>query len=118
MTWPAIWAPTRPKWSGSCLFEYRTGFPYSAVDSAGFVAGSAGAYRFPDYFDLTVGLERRTYLFGQVWAVRASLSNVTNHDNPNGVNATVESPDFGTFYGSPGRAITGRVRWLGRHRKP
>jgi hypothetical protein len=115
------WAflPTfRKQWSASCLFEYRTGFPYSAADSAGFVVGAANSRRFPDYFDLTVGLERRTYLFGQVWAVRASLSNVTNHDNPNGVNATVESPEFGTFYGSPGRAITGRVRWLGRHRKP
>jgi len=111
------WAyfPTfRPKWSGSCLFEYRTGFPYSAVDSAGFVAGSAGAYRFPDYFDLTIGVERRTRLFGQTWSLRASINNVTNHHNPTTVNAVVEAPEFGTFYGGSGRALTGRVRWLGR----
>ena len=115
------WAflPTfRKAWSVSALLEYRTGFPYSAADSAGFVVGPANSYRFPDYFDLTIGLERRTHLFGQVWALRGSLSNVTGHANPTSVNGTVESPEFGTFYGSPGRAITGRIRWLGRHRKP
>jgi hypothetical protein len=46
------------------------------------------------------------------------MGNVTNHQNPTSVNGTFESPDFGTFYGSPGRSLTGRVRWLGRHRKP
>ena len=100
------------------MIEYRTGFPYSAADSAGFVVGPPNSRRFPDYFDLTLGLERRTYLFGQAWALRASIGNLTNHQNPTSVNGTFESPDFGTFYGSPGRSLTGRVRWLGRHRKP
>jgi outer membrane receptor protein involved in Fe transport len=117
VTWAYL--PTfRKPWSVSYLIEWRTGFPYSAADSAGFVVGAANARRFPDYFDLTLGLERRTYLFGQAWSLRASLSNLTNHDNPTSVNSTVESPDFGTFYGSPGRSLTGRIRWLGRHRKP
>jgi hypothetical protein len=117
VTWAFL--PTfRKPWSVSYLAEYRSGFPYSAADSAGFVVGPANGRRFPDYFDVTIGLERRTYLFGQAWALRASMSNVTGHQNPTSVNSTVESPDFGTFYGSPGRSITGRVRWLGRHRKP
>lgn len=117
VTWAYL--PTfRKPWSVSYLIEYRTGFPYSAADSAGFVVGAANARRFPDYFDVTLGLERRTYLFGQAWALRASMSNLTGHQNPTSVNGTVESPDFGTFYGSPGRSLTGRVRWLGRHRKP
>jgi hypothetical protein len=117
VTWAYL--PTfRKPWSVSYLVEYRTGFPFSAADSAGFVIGAANARRFPDYFDVTIGLERRTFLFGQRWALRASMSNVTGHQNPTSVNSTIESPDFGTFYGSPGRSITGRVRWLGRHRKP
>ncbi len=117
VTWAYL--PTfRKPWSVSYLIEYRSGFPYSAADSAGFVVGPPNSRRFPDYFDLTLGLERRTYLFGQAWALRASIGNLTNHQNPTTVNGTFESPDFGTFYGSPGRSITGRVRWLGRHRKP
>jgi hypothetical protein len=117
VTWAYL--PTfRKPWSVSYLIEYRTGFPYSSADSAGFVVGAANSRRFPDYFDVTLGLERRTYLFGQAWALRASMSNLTGHQNPTSVNGTVESPDYGTFYGSPGRSITGRVRWLGRHRKP
>jgi hypothetical protein len=113
------WAylPTfRPRWSVSYLLEYRSGFPWSAADSAGFVVGPANAHRFPDYFDLTIGLERRTRLFGQDWAVRASLDNVTNHFNPGTVNGTVESEAFGTFYGGRSRTLAFRVRWLGRAR--
>jgi hypothetical protein len=117
VTWAYL--PTfRKPWKVSYMIEYRTGFPYSAADSAGFVVGPPNSRRFPDYFDLTIGVERRTYLFGQAWALRASMGNVTNHQNPTSVNGTYESPDFGTFYGSPGRSLTGRVRWLGRHRKP
>ena len=47
---------------------------------------------FPDYFDLTVGVERRTRLFGQTWALRASINNVTNHHNPTTVNAVSRRP--------------------------
>jgi hypothetical protein len=113
------WAylPTfRPRWSVSYLLEYRSGFPWSAADSAGFVVGAANAHRFPSYFDLTLGLERRTRLFGQDWALRASLENATNHFNPGTVNGTVESDDFGTFYGGRSRTLAFRVRWLGRGR--
>ena len=115
------WAflPTfRKKWSFAYWLEYRTGFPWSAADSAGFVVGPVNSQRFPDYFDLTIGLERRTSLFRQSWALRASVANVTSHANPTSVNGTVEAPDFGTFYGSRGPRVTFRVRWLGRDRKP
>lgn len=111
------WAylPTfRKPWSFSYLLEYRSGFPWSVSDSAGFVLGSVNSQRFPTYFDLTVGLERRTRLFGQWWAIRGTLNNVTNHHNPTTVNGIVESPEFGTFYGGQRRTLAGRVRWLGK----
>jgi hypothetical protein len=91
--------------------EYRSGFPFDDVNDLQQLIGTPGQFRFPNYLDVDVGLEKRFGFHGQVWAFRVSAINATNHDDPNVVN-TVVSPF--AFAGGQRRALTGRLRWVGR----
>jgi hypothetical protein len=46
--------------------------------------------------------------------VRAGFNNVTNHQNPTTVNNVIDSPHYLTYYGSEGRHLVFRLRWLGK----
>jgi hypothetical protein len=91
--------------------EYRSGYPFNDLNAQQQLVGTPGQYRFPNYFELDVGLEKRFHFRGQVWAFRVSSINVTNYDNPNVVN-TVVTPF--AFAGGQHRALTGRLRLVGR----
>jgi hypothetical protein len=120
---PLLWdAPNRliswgktpvPLWGlfFTCRAEYRSGYPFNNVNEQQQLVGAPGQYRFPNYFELDVGLEKRFRFHGQVWAFRGSAINATNHDNPNVVN-TLLYPF--AFAGGQHRALTGRLRWVGR----
>jgi hypothetical protein len=120
---PLLWdAPNRliswgktpvPLWGLFLTYrvEYRSGFPFSDLNEQQQLVGTPGQFRFPNYFELDVGLEKRFHFHGQEWAFRASAINATNHDNPNAVN-TVVSPF--AFAGGQHRALTGRLRLVGR----
>jgi hypothetical protein len=111
------WAylPTfREPWAFATLLEYRSGFPFSAANSAGAVALPVNGYRFPAFFSLNVDLERKIRFKGHLWAVRAGLVNVTNHFNPDTVNALTDSAGFLQMSGGQRRLLEFRVRWLGR----
>jgi hypothetical protein len=120
---PLLWdAPNRliswgktpvPLWGLFLTYrvEYRSGFPFNDLNEQQQLVGTPGQFRFPNYFDLDVGLEKRFGFHGQVWAFRVSSINAANHDNPNAVN-TVVSPF--AFAGGQHRALTGRLRWVGK----
>jgi hypothetical protein len=120
---PLLWdAPNRfiswgrspvPLWGLFLTYrvEYRSGFPFNDVNEQQQLIGTPGQFRFPNYFDLDVGLEKRFRFHGQTWALRASAINATNHNNPNAVN-TLVSPF--AFAGGQRRAFTGRLRLVGR----
>jgi hypothetical protein len=91
--------------------EYRSGFPFNDLNQQQQLVGAPGQFRFPNYFELDVGLEKRFHFHGQVWAFRASAINATNHDNFDAVNTFV-SPF--AFAGGQRRAFTGRLRLVGR----
>jgi len=120
---PLVWdAPNRwiswgktptPLWGLFLSYraEYRSGYPFNAVNQQRQLVGAPGQSRFPDYFDLDIGLEKRFAFHGNVWALRVSAINASNHDNFNAVNTLVNP--F-AFAGGQGRAFTGRLRWVGR----
>jgi len=115
------WAylPTfREPWAFATLLEYRSGFPFSAANSAGAVALPVNNLRFPNYFSLNVDLERKIRFKGNLWALRAGLVNVTNHFNPDTVNAITDSAAFLQMSGGQRRLLEFRVRWLGRLKSP
>jgi hypothetical protein len=91
--------------------EYRTGYPFNDENEQGQVLGTPGEFRFPNYFELDVGLEKRFHFRGQVWALRVSAINASDHNNPNVVNTAVIP--F-AFAGGQGRALTARLRLVGR----
>lgn len=101
-------------WAVASLIEARNGFPFSVHDASGIVTGELNSRRFPIFFELNLHLERRFTFRGNRWAFRAGFNNITNHDNPNVVNADTSSPSFLHMYGGQGRSLNFRLRWLGK----
>ena len=113
LTWGST--PT-PIWGilFSYLFDYHTGFPYSAINQQQFLFGAANSDRFPDYASLTIGLEKKFTFKKRVFAARVSVINILNRQNPDVVVNNVDAPNFGMFTGGQGRAVTARLRFVGK----
>jgi hypothetical protein len=106
-------------WAVAYLTEARNGFPFSVYDSSGHVTGTPNEMRFPRFFELNLHLERRFTFHANRWAFRFGFNNITNHENPNVVNADMSAPDYLHMYGGRGRSLNFRIRWLGKaERKP
>jgi hypothetical protein len=108
------WLPLPRKFAFAYTLDWRTGHPFSVADQNQQLVGLPDSLRFPDYFSLNAHVERRFPLFGFQWALRGGFDNVTGRANPTVVNNNVDSPQFLTFSGIRGRALTGRIRLLGR----
>jgi hypothetical protein len=108
------WMPLPRKFGLAYSLDWRDGFPFSLVNQDQQLVGAPDSRRFPQYFSLDLQLERRIRLFGFLWALRAGFNDITNRSNPSAVNNNVDSPDFLTYGGIQGRALTARVRLLGR----
>jgi len=93
--------------------EWRDGFPFSVFNRDQQIVGSPNARRLPFVFLLNAHIERRLNLFGYRWALRAGFNNLTNRENPTGVDSNIASPQFLTFGGLQHRTFIGRIRFLG-----
>jgi len=98
----------------SYLLEYRTGYPYSLVNQQQFLFGAPNAQRFPGYTNMTVGLEKKFLFGGYAFALRGAVVNLFENGNPVDVVNNVDAPNRGAVSGGQGRAVTGRIRFLGR----
>jgi len=109
------WVPTHIwKIQLSYFLEYRTGYPYTAVNLQQQLVGLPNSMRFPAFTNVNLGLERKFAFHGYIWAARVEGVNVLNRPNPNTVVNNVNAPDFGAFTGGQGRATTLRIRFVGR----
>jgi hypothetical protein len=113
LSWGYLPTPLQD-WGIAYLFESRTGFPYSVQTDSGQVVGAVNSYRFPDYFNLNLHLEKRLRFQHYRFAIRGGFNNLTNHKNPTIVNNILGAPSFRAYYGSEGRHLVFRLRWLGR----
>jgi hypothetical protein len=105
--------PTRWRnWAVAYSVEARNGFPYSVVNEFGQIFGSVDSQHFPMFFSLDLHPEWKFTTFGNRWAIRAGVNNLTNHQNPTVVQATQGLPP--RYYGSEGRHFVMRIRWLGK----
>ncbi len=109
-----IWMPLIRKFDLAAFVEWRDGFPFSVVNDNQELVEPPNGRRFPAYFNLNLHLERRFTFLHYQWALRAGYNNITGHANPNVVNNNVDSPHFLAFAGGQHRALTARVRFLGR----
>jgi hypothetical protein len=112
--WLPFLAPGFKKsWDLVYAFDWRTGFPFTSVNADYQVVGDAGSRRFPNYFSFSPGLEWRFHFRGSYFGLRGIIENATNSLNPLVVNNVVDSPQYGTFSESPGKAFTARIRLIG-----
>jgi hypothetical protein len=63
---------------------------------------------------LNLALEKRFRLHNHEWGARLAFINVTAHHNPESVINNIDAPNFLTFAGGQHRAITARLRLVGR----
>lgn len=105
------WTPL-PIWGLflSEFLEYRTGLPFSVINDRQQLVEPANDRRYPDYFSLNVGLEKRFKFRGHEWAARLTCVNVTANNNANVVVDDIQAPNFLAIAGSQRRAITARLR--------
>jgi hypothetical protein len=96
------------------LSEFHTGFPFSATTENGYLAGAPNGWRFPDYFSVNLAIERQFHFHGYLWALRGGMVNVLDRANPNVVNSDADSPQFLLFGRGQPRAVSFRLRFLGR----
>ena len=117
------WGTVPTPWWGidfAYLFEYRTGYPFSVVNQQQFLIGAPNSLRFPDYASLNISLEKKFRFRKYLFAVRGSVINLADRQNPNVVVNNIDAnvpgvvPGFLNFSGGQGRAFTGRLRFLGR----
>jgi len=113
LTWG--WTPTHI-WGVqlSYFLEYRTGYPFSAVNLQQQLVGPPNSLRFPAYVSLNLGLEKKFGFHGYLWAARIEGVNALGRQNPDTVVNNVDAPNFGAFSGGQSRALTVRVRFVGR----
>jgi hypothetical protein len=110
------WTPI-PIWGLflSGYLEYHTGFPFSVINEQQQLVGVPNRMRFPDFFSLSLGLEKRFQFRGHEWAIRLSEINITGHQNPDSVVNNIAAPNFLTFAGGQRRALTARLRLVTQH---
>ena len=99
-------------WDFVYTWDWHSGFPYTAIDAGYQVVGAAESRRFPNYVNFSPGLELRFHFRGRYFGLRGVMENATNRSNPLVVNNVVDSPQFGTFSESFGRALTARIRLI------
>jgi hypothetical protein len=99
-------------WDFVYTFDWRTGFPFTAINAGYEVVGDAGSHRFPTYANFSPGLEVRFHFRGRYLGLRGIMENATDRRNPLVVNNVVDSPQFGTFSNSFGRGVTARIRLI------
>ena len=99
MAWSSIW---------------HSGFSFVTIDQFGHIVSGPGQFRFPDFFTLNLGVERKFTFRGYRWAGRLGIENVTDRPNPVVVDNNVNSPTFLGFGGTDHRTLAGRIRFLGK----
>ena len=108
------WLPFVKRFDLAYTLDWRDGYPFSVFNQEQLLVGPPGSRRFPDYFSLNLHLERRFGFLGYQWAFRGGFNNITNRHNASVVDSNVDSPRFLTFGSLDRRALTGRIRLLGR----
>jgi hypothetical protein len=98
--------------------EARTGLPVNPTLETGaiYAPDPPGRFRLPTYYTVNLEFEKRIHLFGRYWAVRAGFDNVTNHADALLSNGIINPPTqpVPIFIDGNGRALDGRIRYLGK----
>ena len=105
LTWGLVALPY--KFQIAPVIEYRSGFPYSAMNADQDYVGVPNTRRFPTFLSVDARVSKDFQVHPK-YAIRLSVSafNLTNHFNPEVVHYNVADPAFGYFFGHRGRRFT------------
>jgi hypothetical protein len=99
--------------------EWRSGFPYSAIDESWTYAGSRNTRRFPRFFslDLVVNKGIRLPWLRVPARIGFSIYNLTRRHNGRDVQADIQRPDFDRTYNRIHRRLRGQfeIDWGARN---
>jgi len=94
------------KWVLAPVYEWRTGFPWSAVNEfQDFVGPRNQSGRLPDVSTLDFTLARAMRFKKYQFTAGIKVHNVFNAGSERDVQANIASPDYGTFYNPIQRSI-------------
>lgn len=80
------------------VFEYRTGFPFSALDENQNYIGKINEYRFPALKEFNIRITKDFKIKNYTAQLGVKIFNLFNTFNPRDVNQNLSSPNFGKFY--------------------
>jgi len=99
------------RWLVFGILDWRNGLPYSNVNGTLDFVGARNSERFPTYFRLDVGVERRIRILGLRPWVGILAENALNSWLPQDVQANLTSAAYGTFYNNEYRQFRIQVRF-------
>ena len=93
--------------------EWRTGFPFSAVDVFQHHVGEPNSERFPNYFSTDLTVFKTFDVFARKMDLGLQFFNLTGHVNPRDVISVVDSSRYREFSTSFGVTLGGymQIRW-------
>jgi hypothetical protein len=94
------------------MIEWRTGFPYVAVDERQRYAGVPNSLRFPPFFSLDVRASKDVPFRNHKFRLSFSLFNATNHGNYDAIRLNTVDPQFGELLGQRPRRFRLDFDWL------
>jgi hypothetical protein len=101
----------QPRWLFIGVMDWRSGLPYSQVNEMLDFVGARDSLRFPTYFRVDLGAERRVKVFGLHPWIGLRVDNAFNAWLPLDVQSNVTSPAYGTFYNNEYRQYRVQVRF-------
>ena len=111
VAWGSLQLPR--KFGLAPVFEYRNGFPYSAVNEYQRYVDVPNSRRFPNFLSADARVWR-DFRVNAKYSVRLSVSgfNLTNHFNPEAVHWNTADPAYGMFFGEHHRRFTADFDFL------
>ncbi|MDQ3012129.1 MAG: hypothetical protein M3X11_15650 [Acidobacteriota bacterium] len=99
LAWGTFQLPWKLRYSP--IVEFRSGFPYSALDAKQNFVGEVNSLRFPKFLSVDSRVSR-DFQINPKYAVRFTVSgfNLTNHFNPLDVRRNIADPQVGQFFGN------------------
>jgi hypothetical protein len=93
--------------------EWRTGFPYSVLDTKRDYVGTPNSARFPNYFAVDLTTFKTFDIYRRKMDLGLQLFNLTSHRNPRDVIVVEGSRQFRDFTNGFGATVGGymQVRW-------
>lgn len=98
LAWGEI--PLIKNWRIAPVVEYRTGFPWSALNELQQYAEPPNSQRYPHFLSVDFKVSRDFSYKGRKFRVSFAMFNSTNHWNPDTVRWNRADPQFGEFLGN------------------